>query len=243
MKVVESSLSLVSRVGEILLELFYPLHCEVCEKALFAKTRLCQECWDRMKPLTASFCERCSYPLLKGGRCKNCADRELHFVAGVSAFQYEGLVRQLLHRFKYGGDQSLKKVLGELLALTLRDKRLQGVSFEAIVPVPLYRLREREREFNQALLLAQEVAFQLKRPLRQILCCTQATASQARLDRKERIKNRTGKFALKKNQSLSGNYLLVDDVLTTGATLDVCARVLLEAGASGVWAATVARAF
>lgn len=241
MKLLESSVSGVSRVSETLLGLFYPLHCEGCQKALFGKTCLCPECWDRAKPLAALFCERCSYPLVKEARCKNCADRQLHFVAGVSAFQYEGLVRQLLHRFKYGGDQSLKKVLGEFLALALRDERLHGVTFEAVVPVPVYRLREREREFNQALLLAQEVACQLKRPLRQVLSCTQATLSQARLDRNERIKNREGKFALKKNQPLLGNYLLVDDVLTTGATLDACARVLLEAGASGVWAVTVAR--
>ncbi len=243
MKLLESSARVLSRGSLVLLELFYPLHCDGCEKALFAKTRLCQKCWDCAKPLAASLCKVCSYQLVKGARCNNCVDRQLHFVAGVSAFQYEGLVRQLLHRFKYGGEQSLKKVLGELLAVALRDQRLQEIPFEAIVPVPLYRLREREREFNQALLLAQEVAFQLKRPLSQLLCCIQVTSSQARSDRNERIKNRDGIFAMKKLQLLSGNYLLVDDVLTTGATLDSCARVLLEAGASGVWAVTVARAF
>lgn len=224
-----------------ILELFYPLHCDGCGAALFEKTHLCQACWESVKRLPESICKRCSYKIVAEERCNNCADRKLYFVAGVSAFQYEGLVRQLLHRFKYGRDQSLKKVLGELLSVALEDLRLRQVFFEAVVPVPLHRLREREREFNQAHLLAQEVAHRLQRPLKPLLKCFRATSYQARSNRNERIKNRKGLFFLKKQQQLSGSYLLVDDVLTTGATLDAAAKVLLDAGASGVWAVTVAR--
>lgn len=241
MKVLDFSARLLSKASDVFLELFYPLHCDGCGIALFAKTHLCDHCWSCAKPLSHSICKICSYQLVEEAHCKNCADRKLHFMAGVSAFQYEGLVKELLHRFKYGGDQSLKKVMGELLAEALQDVRLQDVFFEAVVPIPLHLLREREREFNQAYLLAHEVASQLQRPLRPLLCCERATAHQARSDRQERIKNRRDLFAIKKAQKLSGNYLLVDDVLTTGATLDAAAKALLGAGADNVWAVTVAR--
>ena len=142
---------------------------------------------------------------------------------------------------KYGGDQSLKKVMGEILSLTLQDHRLEGLSFEAIIPVPLHPHREREREFNQARLLAEELASRLAFPMKDLLRRIKPTLTQVHSDRQKRIENLKGAFALKKKRPLSGNYLLVDDVLTTGSTLDSCAQVLSEAGAEGVWAVTVAR--
>jgi len=174
-------------------------------------------------------------------RCENCADRKLHFVSGVSAFRYQGLVRALISQFKYAGDRSLKKVLGELIEGAISDERLESVIFEAVVPVPLHPYREREREFNQARLLAREVALRSQLPVKDCLCRIKPTWTQVHSDRQERIENLRGAFALKKKWVLSGNYLLVDDVLTTGSTLDACAKVLLEAGADGVWAVTVAR--
>ncbi|MBX9743282.1 MAG: ComF family protein [Chthoniobacterales bacterium] len=234
-------IALFSKVSNVLLELFYPLHCDGCDVALFEKSHLCQECWGSLKPLAKPFCEICSCKIVADARCPNCADRKLHFVAGVSAFQYDGLMRTLLYRLKYGRDQRLKKVMGELLVPALQDERLQGIFFEAIVPVPLHPRSEREREFNQAQLLACEVALHYQRPLKSLLQCLRPASPQARSDRKKRMEHRKNLFSLRLPQQLSGNYLLVDDVLTTGATLDACAKALLEAGAEGVWAITVAR--
>ncbi|HLB33795.1 MAG: hypothetical protein A3F67_07950 [Verrucomicrobia bacterium RIFCSPHIGHO2_12_FULL_41_10] len=228
-----------------LLELFYPLHCAGCGCYLLGKKSLCEECWDKAKPLSDYICSICSHQLNIPQEdftcCENCGDRNLHFVAGVSAFRHDGLVSQLLYQFKYGGDQSLKKVMGEFIDVALNEERLQGVLFSAVVPVPLYRLREREREFNQARLIAEEVAGRLLCPVENLLQRVKPTSMQALSDRKQRIQNLKGAFAIKSHQLLSGNYLLVDDVLTTGSTLDECAKVLLQAGASKVWAVTVAR--
>lgn len=229
----------------ILSELFYPSHCAGCGFALSEKRKLCEECWSKLERLPEHLCQVCSHQLndadASSACCENCANRKLHFVAGVSAFRHQGLVRQLLSQFKYAGDQSLKKVMGELIGIAMQDERLRGINFEAVVPVPLHPLREREREFNQARLLAREVAIQARCPMKELLRRIKPTSTQVCSDRKERIENLRGAFALKKAHMLSGNYLLVDDVLTTGSTLDECAKVLLHAGAGSVWAVTVAR--
>ena len=222
--------------------LFYPRHCAGCGVALLQEQSLCHHCWNKAERLTSSCCQVCSYSLsINSESCRNCSDRKLHFVAGVSSFQYRGLVKQLIARFKYGGDQSLKHLMSELIEVALKDSRLQGIVFSAVVPVPLYYLRERERGFNQAFLLAQEVALRCEVPLCSLLKRVQPTSFQASSDRNERLKKCAGAFALKKDHALSGNYLLVDDVLTTGSTLDECAKMLLQAGACNVWAVTVAR--
>ncbi|MFZ4115827.1 MAG: ComF family protein [Chthoniobacterales bacterium] len=226
----------------VLLELFYPSHCAGCGEALFEKSRLCITCWNSLPRLSENLCPICSHELhAAAARCENCADRKLHFVSGVSSFRYQGLIRALVSQFKYLGDQSLKKVMGELIECAINDERLDAVTFEAVVPVPLHPCREREREFNQARLLAQEVALRSKLPMKDILRRIKPTWTQVHSDRHERIENLRDAFVLKKKHSLSGNYLLVDDVLTTGSTLDACAKVLLDAGADGVWAVTVAR--
>lgn len=228
-----------------LVELFYPPHCDGCGKAIFEKSRLCTDCWKTLTFLSKNTCPICSYHLNSSNEidmyCENCANRQLNFVAGVSTFSYQGLVRKFISQFKYRGDQILIKVLAELLRVTLQDERLAGIHFQAIVPVPLHRNRERERGFNQARLLANEAGALLGCHVHDLLFRREPTVNQVHSDRSERIKNLKGAFKLKKNIPLSGNYLLIDDVLTTGATLDECAEVLRRAGADGVWAVTVAR--
>lgn len=227
--------------------LFYPPHCYGCEKYLLEEKYLCHDCWSKLELLSGYHCPICSHqlnlPLLAIERfhCPNCADQEFSFNTAVSSFRYNGLVRTLIFQFKYGRDQSLKKLLGHLLAVALKDERLQGISFSAIVPVPLYFSREREREFNQARLLADEVAQQLNLPVNELLKRIKPTSMQARSSRQERIENLQGAFSMKQARSCPGNYLLVDDVFTTGSTVNECAKVLLEGGAAGVWVIAAAR--
>ena len=224
-------------------DLFYPRHCEGCEKALLQEEFLCHDCWEQLEPLSEPCCRVCSYPLfcVDSKTCSNCAERKLHFVAAVGAFHYRGLTKNLVSRYKYGRDQSLKALLQNLIMIALQDERLRGIDFVAVIPVPLYSLRERERGFNQVLPLAKAVARHQNLPLRSLLKRVAPTLFQAASDRQKRLKNLEGVFALSSPALLHGNYLLVDDVLTTGATLDECAKVLLEAGADQVLAVTLAR--
>ncbi len=196
-----------------------------------------------MERLSTLCCDVCSLPVLSADikLCHNCVDRKLHFVAAMSAFRYQGLTRELVARYKYGADQSLQPLLQYLIVKALEDERLHNIDFVAVVPVPLHSLRERERGFHQVLPLAQSIAQTLKLPLHQLLKRSSPTSFQAGSNRQQRLKNLEGAFILRRPLTLKGNYLLVDDVLTTGATLSECARILCEAGAEQVWAVTLAR--
>jgi ComF family protein len=173
--------------------------------------------------------------------CPNCHGRRWHLSSIVAACRYEGVTVELIKRFKYGRDRTLAPVLGQLLSGAMNDPRLVDKRFDAIVSVPLHLLREREREFNQSALLALMLGKQLGCCVKNLLRRTRATAPQAGLDRMERMQNLEGAFEVRKPPLEGGSLLLVDDVTTTGATLDACAAVLMEAGATEVSAVVVAR--
>ncbi len=105
--------------------LLYPHHCAGCGIMLLQVEELCQNCWEKIELLPDSLCSICSYPLITpSAECGNCSGRKLHFIAAVSAFHHQGLVQQLIARCKYGGDQSLKSVMGKLIAVALKEERL-----------------------------------------------------------------------------------------------------------------------
>ena len=156
--------------------------------------------------------------------------------------QSRGIVRDLIHRFKYGGEVWLGSLLGDFLTQGLRDPRLRGRPFDAVVPVPLHPLRKREREFNQAEILGRELARKNDLAFCESLERLRYTVTQTHFDRRRRMQNLRNAFKVRRNAAMQGkDVLLVDDVLTTGSTLDECARVLLAAGARSVRALTVAR--
>lgn len=158
---------------------------------------------------------------------------------------FSGLVRHALHELKYGGEQRLARPLGEAAA---RRWRRAGAGGDVIVPVPVHADRRRRRGYDQAELIAQVVAADLGLPCSPILGRVRATTAQFDLDRPTRATNVHGAFALRpgadprRERPLEGRWIvLVDDVVTTGATLSACAEPLLAAGALGVSAITVAR--
>lgn len=153
-----------------------------------------------------------------------------------------GSTRELVHRLKYKREQRLAEFMGEWLAEGFHDDRVEMFAPEVLVPVPLHGVRKREREFNQSELLAKAAAKRLKIPCRDLLVRQRYTDTQTQFDRKHRMENLRDAFKLRNNTGVNGlRIALVDDVLTTGSTLDECARVLLEGGAARVCAVTVAR--
>ncbi len=229
-----------------LVSLLYPSACAVCATTIEPGTQLCVGCADAASRLRAPFCERCSQPfagaITDSFTCANCHDRVLHFDAAVSAYRSRGVVRQVMHDFKYGGLLHLRKPLASWLGETLDDPRLAGRRFDCIVPVPLHPARERERGFNQADILARLLSRQIKVPVRSLLQRIRYTTTQTQFDRHERMQNLAGAFRLRRGGVVRDlRVLLVDDVLTTGSTLSECAEVLKKAGAVSVHAATAAR--
>ena len=208
---------------------------------------LCNQCEAKAVRIVAPFCQKCSEPfegfITSEFTCANCAHRRIHFDAAVSAYRGRGMVREIIHEFKYGRQIHLRRLVARWLHAALDDERLRGRRFDVVVPVPLHATRLRERGFNQASLLAALLSAQTSIPSKPLLDRIRYTTTQTALDRSERMENLHDAFRLRKNADVRGlRVLLIDDVLTTGSTLSECARVLKRAGALSVHAATAARA-
>ncbi len=173
-------------------------------------------------------------------RCGDCVLHPPAFERARSYGAYRGALRELVHLFKYRGMRPLSRPLGAWLAEVTRVEGL--AECEAVVPLPLDPERRRARGYNQSELLAREVARRLGLPLVPQACRrVRPTAPQAGLTRAQRRANVQGAFAADPRLVRNRTVLLVDDVMTTGATLNACARTLRQAGAARVLAVTVAR--
>lgn len=237
----------IPKAIQTLASLFYPATCVVCAANVERSEYLCPDCQRRAPRIVAPFCTKCSEPfpgaISQAFSCANCERRVLHFDCAVAAYRSRGLVRKLVHEFKYAKQRHLRYPLAGWLRETLNDPRLHGRHFDMIVPVPLHPARERERGFNQAALLAALLGNSIRGAVRPVLERTRYTTTQTAYDRAERMENLHGAFRLRKNQDVRDlRVLLIDDVLTTGSTLSECARILKAAGAVSIHAATAARA-
>lgn len=230
-------------VGAVL-DLLFPgvTGCVACGATLAKDNEyICSTCRAQIVLISKPTCECCGRPLAYPGFCVECRLRKRSFVRCWSAAVYRGLLRRCLHRFKYDHGAYLAPFLGSLLADCLQQA--DGVPLRPIVvPVPLDRKRLRTRGFNQAELLATEVARLCGWPLRKkALRRLRTTLPQADLDEKDRWLNVAGAFAA--DGDLAGKeILLVDDIYTTGATAEAASQALVEAGAERVYVATVAMA-
>ncbi|MBI4338162.1 MAG: ComF family protein [Chloroflexi bacterium] len=223
------------------LDLLLPPRCVGCGAG---GVYLCQRCLAAAPRLLPPYCWRCAEPLqsrsegslLACGRC----DKALQAIDGIRApFLMEGSIREAVHRLKYDGVRALVPALGGLLAEYVRQASLPA---QVLVPVPLHPTRERRRGYNQALLLGWHIARELGLPLAaQGLVRARAGAPQARsASREVRRANVAGAFEARRGFERLA-VLLVDDVCTTGATLDACAVALKGAGATSVWGVALAR--
>ena len=231
------------------LSFIYPDECQLChaERATRAQGYVGDHCRAEVRWIEAPFCERCGLPFqgeITGEfECTNCREMELHFASARSAVAARGPVLEAVHHYKYNGQMWFEDFLVELLVPRARPWFLQHAT-DALVPVPLFSTRQRERGFNQAERLARRLGAAVEVSVRaDLLKRVLPTPSQTRLSRDERADNMRHAFALKKPVKLhGGSYVLMDDVFTTGATTSACAKLLLQAGAARVSVWTVARA-
>lgn len=237
-----------------LINFLYPPRCAACgqRQPLESSRRVCADCIARIERLPEPVCAVCGIPLRsaahEGDWCGACVASPPHFGKARAVARYsprgdddDQVVPSIIRRHKYGLDQSLAHALAECLDNPLP---LAGGEYDIVIPVPLHRARLRWRGFNQAAMLGAAVARRLALPLDvAILVRTRATSPQTALDHRERRLSVRDAFAVKRPQRVANRrILLVDDVMTTGATADECARTLLEAGARHVDVLTLARA-
>ena len=240
--------SVVRSASHALFSLFFPDDCRICGRPLYEASRVpvCRPCLRKPEPLAAEFfCVSCRtafqnrFPLDAEGRCALCRNGLRGFDAAYSFGAYEGVLRELIHLYKYGKVQPLSRPLGDLLSAALpRDER-----FDAITPVPLHWRRQWSRGFNQSELLAGEIGRRTGLPVIKALRRVRATAAQAGLSKTTRRRNVAAAFHCRRGAPLldGKRILLIDDVMTTGSTAAACAVVLKRAGAARVALLTVAR--
>ncbi|MCD6168994.1 MAG: ComF family protein [Candidatus Latescibacteria bacterium] len=226
-----------------LLDFVYPPYCCLCGTRLQEGEKVvCEGCWGEVKPLQGPFCPNCGYPVKPGAdECAMCQQRGWTFrQVGVLA-DFQPPVQQLIHLLKYKGKRSVGTRLGAMLSQALQG-RPQWQRADLIIPVPLHRSRLRERGYNQSLLIAKALAERLQKPLRQeLLVRRRNTRSQTKLNVAQRVENVSGAFQVKYPVEVrEKRIILVDDVITTGATADACSRSLVNAGAKEVLVAAVA---
>lgn len=235
---------------EASLSFLYPEVCQFCsrERATVSEGFIGAKCRQHAMFIQAPFCSRCGLPfdgeITTAFECSNCKEMELHFVHARSAVAAQGMVLDLIHRYKYQRALWLEPFLAGLL-IQQAAPALRAEKWDWIVPVPLHPLKESEREFNQAERLTQRLSTATGLPARNnLLRRVTATRTQTQLSRSERASNVQRAFAFDKKNgaALKGKRaVLVDDVLTTGATTSACAKVLRAHGASEVCVWTVAR--
>jgi ComF family protein len=234
-----------------LLDLAYPPFCGICESKLSEERErdlsLCSGCLDRLKSNPPPYCKGCGRSL-RGAvetvdSCWECCGRRFHYERSWSCFLYEGLAKEALHLLKYSKRLYFSNMFCRLPVRFVRANPEITAGMDAAVAVPLHGTKLREREFNQAHLLAEAVAAEFGlRDLSGCLVRTAHTRPQSELDRSHRFENVRGTFSAKDPSLLRGkNILLVDDLFTTGATLNECARILKEAGAAKIHCLTFAR--
>lgn len=238
----------LKRPLDTVLGFFYPEVCELCRMSRAGPVDgyVCTGCQSRARFVRPPFCKQCGRPfegdITTAFECDNCQNEKLYFSEARSAVIFDGPVQEALHRYKYKRALWVEPFLAKLMVAAI-DGEVRSEDWDLIVPVPLHRARQNEREFNQAEYLAKHLARHSGIPMNaRLLKRVENTSSQTRLSREERHANVRNAFQMRTENVPAGKRILVfDDVMTTGATTNACAKVLMNAGASrvGVW--TLAR--
>lgn len=228
---------LLARVAQTFLDVLFPPRCVGCgEQGVF----LCRSCAEAMPRALPPRCPLCWRPEPRGEMCGRCLRARPAFAGVRSLYLFQGPVREAVHAFKYNHLSALARAMAAPMAAC---EEPDVFSVDLVVPVPLFGRRQRRRGYNQSALLAGEIArlrglTLAERGLKRL----RDTPPQARsVDAEARRRNVAGAFAGDGRRVEGKRVLLIDDVTTTGATLDACAQALRQAGAASVWALTFAR--
>ena len=225
-----------------------PIDCITCERQLRMDPipYFCDDCWDRITAISGPHCACCDQPFASkavtwtaGHRCQPCLQRPPAYDRAWTLYPYTPPLQDAICAFKYRNVVGLAKPLAALMLRALPE----GLDADVIVPVPLHSSRLRARGFNQSLLLGDRLGRHLRRPVSTTnLIRTVATEPQTSLTRSERLRNLRRAFMVRHAEVFGGRkILLIDDVFTTGTTLNECAKALYSAGAASVSALTLAR--
>ncbi|HCC22927.1 TPA: hypothetical protein DF272_01975 [Candidatus Falkowbacteria bacterium] len=226
-------------IKNLLLDWLFPRQCVVCGRG---DSYFCLKCQSQLHVLEPKLCVICNQLVAETGVCVDCREH-VFFDHAVIPVRYKGtVIEPVIHEFKFGFIEDLGVYLAGLIIAKFRAQNFKHDENVLVIPIPLHRKRLAERGFNQSSILARQMAEELGLNFNDnLLRRTKSTAQQAKLDRTERIKNLTDAFSLSDSGLVAGKtMILVDDVMTSGTTMNEAAKCLKAAGASTVIAAAVA---
>ncbi len=228
-----------------LIRLLYPANCVLCKTPLLvAEMHVCRLCSKKIQPLAQPLCLKCARPIppFDGhASCASCRSERPYYDRGFALVEYDEPAKSIFHQIKFERKPWLFEIYTHLLTQSFSSF---FNDYELIIPVPLDRARERKRGFNQALMIAKMIKriHSSELAIEKIVKKTKHTAPQSQLKREHRLNNLTGAFKLAQPKAVAGkNILLIDDIFTTGSTINECARILKENGAGRVDFFTLAR--
>jgi ComF family protein len=233
-------------IREIILQFFLPLQCPCCEKFLEEGEKgFCKSCLSEIQWISPPFCSICGTPFpsreIECHPCGDCMVKKRYFTTARALGSYEGSLKRAIHQWKYEGKNILTPSFGKWMIEGFY-KYWDTSFFDLLIPVPLHKKRLKERGFNQALLLVKELSRATGIPYKKrILFKKKQSIPQVDLNLVEREKSIRGSFDINRKEEIKGKrILLIDDVYTTGATVNECSKVLISAGAKRVDVLTLA---
>ena len=241
-----STTSLIARVWGGGINLVYPMRCASCRKKLDALDELgvCSFCIGNIRKNPKPYCVQCGRSLesAQSGPCSECRKNKFHFKRAYSACLHDGVVKEVVHAFKYRNKLYLSGILSDIMLKFIKENSEISEGVDAITFVPMRYWRLRARGFNQSKLLAHNVSRALGIPVLDSLKKTRMTKPQNELGRDKRLINLRGSIRAVNREKLPGlKMLLIDDVMATGSTLDESSKALLDSGAAEVRCLTLSR--
>ena len=227
----------LSELVELAVESFFPKQCVGCGRGGFF---LCASCREKLPKLLPPICPKCGGPQISGILCPSCCQRQGTIDGIRSPFRFDEVIRKVIHQLKYQNLKAIAPQLAELLFEYLKSNPLPG---EALIPVPLHQKRLRERGYNQSKLLARELARLTNLPVIED-CLIRVKEAQPQVKAatlEERRRNVANAFSCRDERVHGRQIILVDDVCTSGATLESCATALKSKGAISVWGLVLAK--
>lgn len=223
-----------------ILDYLYPPRCPVCDR-IYGEG-ICDSCRQKLIYIEEDFCLKCGKPLSDSRQeyCMDCRKRKHAYLQGRALFSYQGAIRKSLYRLKYANRREYACWYGEEMAKCL-GKWISQKRITKIVPIPLHPARKRQRGYNQAALLARSIGRYMNIPVdEQLLYRVKKTAPQKALTGQERKANLRNAFEIRKSIRPGERILLVDDIYTTGSTVDAAAECLQRAGKCRIYVITTA---
>lgn len=227
------------------IDVIYPPKCITCNAHITKEHCFCHDCWGRFEFISEPLCVQCGVPIAThylGNKCEWCVDARYYFRKNQSVVRYKDEIKNLIHDLKFNDKTQLAKPI----AVCMVNKFTSVIeSGNFLVPVPMHPVKLAKRRYNQAVLIAKHIERITGKPLLlDTLVKIRDTSMQSDLNKKERYNNLKDAFQVKDPALIKDSeLLLIDDVMTTGATADACSRALLKAGAKKVSVLTFARTY